>query len=374
VPPPEPLPAPPAGVADGRGRFREIYRAVREDHGRLLPDDLPCDEALRRAPDEPPPTGRAVRLGPARAPLRILVVPGLYGECVADLVTPFAGALEHLEEAHGYRVGLLPVSGRSSSARNAVQIRDFLAALPPEPGEKIVLVGYSKGVCDALEAVAGHNSVRRRVDAVVGVAGAVGGSALAEGIPEPLGTLVSRADLPGCDAGDGRGIDSLRRSTRRDWLARHALPRSVRYFSLVALPEADRVSAILRPGHRRIAEVDSRNDGHVVWADAFIPAGTFLGYANADHWAVALPIVRAVPLRLRAAAATVLDRNAFPREVLLEAIVRHVEEELAAPDPLRSPWNALGWLGDRIARWSRRRAGAWFRHQPREEIVGDAGR
>jgi hypothetical protein len=351
VPPPrDPLPAPPAGVADGRGRFREIYHAVREDHGRLLPDDLPCDEALRPAPDEPPPTGRPVRLGPAAAPLRVLVVPGLYGECVADLVTPFAGALEHLEEAHGYRAGLLPVSGRSSSARNAAQIRDFLAASPPEPGEKLVLVGYSKGVCDALEAVVGYKSVRRRVDAVVGVAGAVGGSALAEGIPEPLGALVSRADLPGCDAGDGLGVESLRHSTRRDWLARHALPRSVRYFSLVALPEPERVSAILRPGHRRIADVDPRNDGQVVWADALIPAGTFLGYANADHWAVALPIVRGVPPGLQAAAAAVLDRNAFPREVLLEAVVRYVEE-LARPDPSPPrPRAALGWLRGGIAR------------------------
>jgi hypothetical protein len=349
--PTDPLPAPPAGIADGRGRFREIYCAVREDHGRLLPDDLPCDDALRRAPDEPPPTGRPVHLGPARIALRVLVVPGLYGECVADLVTPFAGALEHLEEAHGYRAGLLPVSGRSSSTRNAAQIREFLAALPPpEPGERLVLVGYSKGVCDALEAVAGHEGVRRRVDAVVAVAGAVAGSVLAEGIPEPLGTLVSRADLPGCDAGDGLGVESLRRATRKDWLARHALPRSVRYFSLVALPERDRVSAILRPGHRRIAAVDPRNDGQVVWADAFIPAGTFLGYANADHWAVALPIVRSAPPGLRAAAAAVLDRNAFPREVLLEAIVRHVEEELAGPAPPPRLGAALGWLRDRVAR------------------------
>jgi hypothetical protein len=346
----DPLPGPPAGVADGRGRFREIYRAIREDHGRLLPDDLPCDEALRRAPDEPPPTGRPVHLGSARIPLRVLVVPGLYGECVADLVTPFAGAIEHLDEAHGYRAGLLPVSGRSSSARNAAQIREFLAASPPEPGERLVLVGYSKGACDALEAVTGHEGVRRRVDAVVGVAGAVAGSVLADGIPEPLGTLVSRADLPGCDAGDGGGIDSLRRATRRTWLARHALPQPVRYFSLVALPEPDRVSAILRPGHRRIADVDARNDGQVVWADAFIPAGTFLGYANADHWAVALPIVRGVPAGLRAAAATLLDRNAFPREVLLEAIVRHVEEELATPDPLPRRRAVLGWLRGGVAR------------------------
>ena len=98
----------------------------------------------------------------------------------------------------------------------------------------------------------------------------------------------------------------------------------------MALPEPHRVSAILRPRYRRIADVDPRNDGQVVWADAFIPAGIFLGYPNADHWAVALPIMRGLPLGLQAAAAAVLDRNAFPREVLLEALARHVEEELLA--------------------------------------------
>jgi hypothetical protein len=341
-------PAVPIGVHDGRGRFREIWRAVRETRGRRWPDDLSCGMALRRTPDEPPPTGRRVRLDPARVPLRVLVVPGLFGACVADLVTPFAGALEHLEAAHGYRTGLVPVEGRSSSARNAALIRDFLIASPPaDPAEKLILVGYSKGVCDILEAVVAYEEVRRRLDAVVSIAGAVAGSALAEGIPEPLGGLIAGLDLPGCDPGDGGGIASLRRSVRRRWLASHALPGSVRWFSLVALPEPDRVSAILRPGYRRIARIDPGNDGQVVWSDAIVPGGTLLGYVNADHWAVALPIVREAPPGLRALAAALVDRNGFPREVLLEAVVRQVEEELVGPD--RGRRGPLAWLRDRIA-------------------------
>ena len=333
IDPARPLPALPWGVHDGRARFREIFAAVRARHGRRWADDMPVEEALRRLPDEPPPTGRPVPLGRARACWRILLVPGLYGECVADLVTPFAGALEHLDVAYGYRTALLPVSGRASSRHNAAQIRDFLAALPAAADEKLVLVGYSKGICDVLEAVVAHGSVRQRVDAVVSIAGAVGGSALAERVPEPLHTLISQVDLPFCDPGDGGGIESLRRANRRRWLRRHALPGSVRWFSLVALPEPERVSAILRPGHRHLAAIDPANDGQVLWTDAIIPGGTLLGYANADHWSVALPIVRGAPARLQALAATLVDRNAFPREVLLEAVVRQVEEELARPDP-----------------------------------------
>ena len=49
-----------------------------------------------------------------------------------------------------------------------------------------------------------------------------------------------------------------------------------------------------------------------------------LGYLNADHWAIALPLARNVPgLRLLLA-----GHNDYPREILLEAIVRSVEEQL----------------------------------------------
>jgi hypothetical protein len=51
-----------------------------------------------------------------------------------------------------------------------------------------------------------------------------------------------------------------------------------------------------------------------------------LGFLRADHWALAVPFSRhagALPFN-----ATLVDHNAFPREVLLEAIVRFVEEGL----------------------------------------------
>ena len=36
-------PADRAGINDGRGRFRENYCAVQEDHGDSLPDNAPCE-------------------------------------------------------------------------------------------------------------------------------------------------------------------------------------------------------------------------------------------------------------------------------------------------------------------------------------------
>lgn len=51
-----------------------------------------------------------------------------------------------------------------------------------------------------------------------------------------------------------------------------------------------------------------------------------LRYVRADHWAIAMPFARDMPW----ISAAFIDQNAFPREVLLEAIIRFVEESLLA--------------------------------------------
>jgi hypothetical protein len=80
----------------------------------------------------------------------------------------------------------------------------------------------------------------------------------------------------------------------------------------------------VRSGYRALAELNPRNDGQVLWSDAIMPGATLLGYVRGDHWAIALPFSRTSS----ALEAMLIDRNAFPREVLLEAIVRRMEESL----------------------------------------------
>jgi hypothetical protein len=67
----------------------------------------------------------------------------------------------------------------------------------------------------------------------------------------------------------------------------------------------------------------------LLWTDTVIPGATLLGYVRADHWAIAMPFSRTSA----ALAATLIDHNAFPREVLLEAVVRAVEESLETHRP-----------------------------------------
>jgi hypothetical protein len=310
-------------TVDARGRFREIYCAVREDHGRTLSDDRPCDEALWKLAEEPGASGRAVELGKPQLNLRILVVPGLFNDCMEPMISVFSDALTHLETL-GLKTGHIPVGGRSSCAHNARQIRDHLLSTALEPGENAILVGYSKGTADILEALVSYPEVRPRVAAVVSVAGAVGGSPLADELSDFYLSLSMQFPAPHCPAGDGGGAESLKPRTRHLWLSKHPLPVGVRFYSVANFASREETSAIMRPKYDLLARIDPRNDGSVIFFDMIIPGSTLLGYARADHMAVAMPFNRKWPTLT----AGILDRNAFPREVLLEALIRFVEEDL----------------------------------------------
>jgi hypothetical protein len=189
---------------------------------------------------------------------------------------------------------------------------------------RLALIGYSKGAPDILEAVVDYPEIRTRIAAIVSVAGAIGGSPVAEDVTQSKLELLTNWPGAECSKGDGGALGSLRPATRKAWLASNPLPDGIRYYTLATCPEPQRISPVLKITYRRLSKVDARNDGMILLDDQFIPRSTWMGCVNADHWAVSVPIARSHPH----AAEVFVDDNDYPREALLEAVLRFVEEDL----------------------------------------------
>lgn len=318
------VPVSDAGVNDQRGRFREIFCEVLESRGKEWPDYRPCEDALTRVADEPPGSGEPVQMGASHRKLLALIVPGVGWECIETWLK-LDDSVKSLLASFGFQTELVKVDGLSGTEKNARQIRDFIAALPAEFNDhQILLIGYSKGAPDILQAIVQFPELKERVVAVISAAGAIGGSPLANAADQKDLNIIRRFPGGDCSVGDGGAVESLRPATRRSWLAHNPLPDDIAYYSLVTYPEPERISSVLGSTYRKLSQVDARNDSQVLYYDQVIPGSTLLGFINADHWALAVPIARSHSF----IGATFVDKNDYPREAMVEAVLRFIEEDL----------------------------------------------
>jgi len=313
-------------IADDRGRFAEIYCAVLDARRDDVPDWRECEDALRITSLEKGATGAPVNLDNSEKELLALFVPGLGWNCFEEFLDLTYSIPRHLDQ-YGFELRMVPVDGLSSSANNARMIRDYVMSLPEEDADRpLVIMGYSKGAPDILEAVVAYPELRERLSAVVSVAGAIYGSPLANDATQAQANMLSIVPGAACEEGDGDNdaVASLRTDVRQQWLEDNPLPEDLPFYSLVTFPEEDRISWGLKNSWVLLGEKDIRNDTQVIAFDQIVPGSTLLALVNADHWAIAVAVERSHPL----IGGTVINRNDYPREALIEALMRYLEETL----------------------------------------------
>lgn len=313
-------------IIDDRARFRVLFCRLLHESQPQDASSRDCGFWLYKLGNEPDPSPSASVASPVAPRLRLVILPGIFGECVQNSVTVFGDALANLKKI-GYRSTIIPVRGRASSHYNAKIIRDEILKLEAsEPGQRLLLIGYSKGVPDGLEAIVEYPVIRPYIAGFLSIAGVVNGTPLADRGINIYDDTIGKLPFSACPIIDEGELSSLTRTERLPWLASHPLPPKIAYFSLVTMPAAGRISRVLKPLYDILATVDARNDSQVIYYDAIIPRSHLLGYVNADHWAVALPFQSEQPL----IAETLADQNDFPRAQLLQAAVEYAEEVIGA--------------------------------------------
>jgi hypothetical protein len=302
-----------AGVSDLRGAYRiEVCRR--------LPAEAACDDVLLRLAGEP----KAASVPPANdlsKRYRIAFVPGIFSECFERFARPFADVQRDLV-ASGFTVDYFGVPGRGSSTQNAVRLAEHFRGLDGD-ARPVILFAYSKGLVDVLEFMVRYPDEARRIAAVVAVAGAANGSPLADQLHGVYRDWGATFPLSGCADGTGDEIDDLRPDVRMAWWQKHSDALTAPLFALVAAPRPDRVSPVTRTTYRQLAQIDPRNDGKLLWRDQIPPRSHLLGYANADHWAIAVPVAKELPQ------VSFLFRDDVPRTAFVEGAIEVVARTLA---------------------------------------------
>jgi len=333
------LPAAMAGITDSRQAFAALFDEAQRAQGDASAgrDDEWLHGVTPRTGDHAHQVASLQRAFRERAAsTSVLLVPGMFGDCVDTQSVPFGDGLTRTRERSavdaygqyadlglmGIRLILLP--GRASSATNGALVAQAIRDESARPGvQRIVLIGYSKGIPDAMQALAqlqAEGGIPAAVKALVSVSGAVMGTPIAERFErlyESVSPLVQPFD---CSPSDGHDLASLTRRERVGWLVANPLPKGLRYYSITAHAPHDQIAPVLRPFHDRLSEVDARNDGQLLASDAILPRSALLAEARADHWDVALPRDRHPNAFMR----SLSSGRAYPREALFRATVQWV--------------------------------------------------
>ena len=298
--------------------FANYFCSVREKENPDTGDWGACNQYLE--------TTSATRLDLAAIPhtYRVLVVPGFFSECASGVAPAFKEGVDHLRSAHNLTVDWW-VPPNASSESNGAGLAAYLREQIKTDPRKFIVIGYSKGAPDVQTALAKEAGVKDMVAGFISVAGAVGGSPVADIVPGQADRWIERFHLGKCEGDVNAAFKSLRRDVRRAFLAEY--PNAlVPSYSLPAVSDLENTSKGLAESWRLLQVFGGRQDSQLIFEDAILPGSKLLGAARADHLAVALPFDKATEASVR----SIADKGRYPRAALLEAIVRFVVQDLAA--------------------------------------------
>jgi hypothetical protein len=162
------------------------------------------------------------------------------------------------------------------------------------------------------------------VAAFISVAGASGGSPIADVIPIQAEKYMGFMPIKSCKGDLATGFRSLNRETRQAFLASFPNP-IVPSYSIVAKSDASSTSKALLESWRILSTFGAIEDGQLLKDDAIAPGAKYLGAAIADHVAIALPFDKSTDSAVRGG----MDKAAYPRAALLESLIRFVTADLA---------------------------------------------
>ncbi|MEO8052439.1 MAG: LssY C-terminal domain-containing protein [Acidobacteriota bacterium] len=297
-------------------KFANVFCSVREKENPDTGDWAACDRFLQAAPQ-----GR-VDLTPIVTKYRLLIVPGFFSACASSIAPAFGDGVDHLRSQHGMTVEIW-VPPNDSSEANGAALAQYLRDHMITDQRKYIVLGYSKGAPDVQTALALHPEAKEAVAAFIAVAGAVGGSAIADLLPAQANGWIERFHVGKCAGDVATAYTSLKKSVRQQFLAAHPTP-VVPSYSLPAVADRAHTSKALLESWRIMSFLAGRQDSQLAYEDAILPGSTVLGAALADHLAVALPFEKASDASLRSFA----DQGHYPRAALLEALVRFVTADL----------------------------------------------
>jgi hypothetical protein len=302
-------------VIDSRIAFAKVFCKALKTSG-----NADCGAFIEL--DGPPPPEEP--FPPLVDSYKVIVVAGIFSACLPPSITIYKQGIEALKRDGLKYVDEIKVSATGGSAEHARQIGDWIRN-NYDPSRPFIAIGYSQGAADLLEAYANEPGVAPAMAALITIAGAVGGSRLADGLPPNVTSQLKdlKIDLPTCRLQSLDGVDSLRRKVRHDFLTAPTtkLPRS---YSIAAKSTYGTTSRVLQGGWKQLSAYSIDQDSQVIRDDSMVPGGRFLGTARGDHWSVALPFIEANDPELN----RLVDRNTFPRTELLESAVRFVMKDL----------------------------------------------